>query len=81
MGDWKLPWTGACLCGQVRIKVAQAPVFAAACHCRACQKLTGGAYSLSLIEHGDARAVRTALIHVAPDGAARTVIRRWTPEE
>lgn len=33
------------------------------------------------IEHGDARAVRTALIHVAPDGAARTVIRRWTPEE
>ena len=49
MGDWKLPWTGACLCGQVRIKVAQAPVFAAACHCRACQKLTGGAYSLSLM--------------------------------
>src|SRR5690606_36215719 len=33
------------------------------------------------IEHGDARAVRTALIHVAPDGAARTVIRRWTPQE
>ncbi|ASD25884.1 general secretion pathway protein GspK [Brevundimonas diminuta] len=32
------------------------------------------------IEHGDARAVRTALIHVAPDGVARTVIRRWTPE-
>lgn len=33
------------------------------------------------IQHGDARAVRTALIHVAPDGAARTVIRRWTNEE
>ena len=49
MGDWKLPWTGACLCGQVKVQVAQAPVFAAACHCRACQKLTGGAYSLSLM--------------------------------
>lgn len=27
------------------------------------------------------RAVRTALIHVSPEGEARTVIRRWTPEE
>ena len=49
MGEWKLPWTGACLCGQVRVRVVEAPVFAAACHCRACQKLTGGAYSLSLM--------------------------------
>ena len=49
MSDWKLPWTGACLCGQVRVRVTAAPVVAAACHCRACQKLTGGAYSLSLM--------------------------------
>ena len=40
---------GACLCGQVRVRVTEAPVVAAACHCRACQKLTGGAYSLSLM--------------------------------
>ena len=49
MSDWKLPWTGACLCGQVRVRVTEAPVVAAACHCRACQKLTGGAYSLTLM--------------------------------
>lgn len=49
MSDWKLPWSGACLCGQVRVRVTEAPVVAAACHCRACQKLTGGAYSLSLM--------------------------------
>ena len=49
MSDWKLPWTGACLCGQVHVRVTEAPVFASACHCRACQKLTGGAYSLSLM--------------------------------
>lgn len=49
MGNWKLPWTGACLCGQVRVRVVEAPVFASACHCRACQKLTGGAYSLTLM--------------------------------
>jgi len=49
MSDWKLPWTGACLCGQVSVRVTEAPVFASACHCRACQKLTGGAYSLTLM--------------------------------
>ena len=49
MSDWKLPWNGACLCGQVKVRVTEAPVVAAACHCRACQKLTGGAYSLSLM--------------------------------
>ncbi len=33
------------------------------------------------IDYGGAHAVRTALIHAAPDGGVRTVIRRWTPEE
>jgi len=33
------------------------------------------------VDYGGARAVRTALIHAAPDGRVRTVIRRWTPEE
>lgn len=33
------------------------------------------------IDYGGARAVRTALLYAAPDGAVRTVIRRWTPEE
>jgi len=33
------------------------------------------------IDHGGGRAVRTALLHAQPDGAVRTVIQRWTPEE
>lgn len=49
-GDaWKLPWNAACLCGQVRMVISAAPVITMACHCRGCQKLTGGAYSLSLL--------------------------------
>lgn len=30
---------------------------------------------------GGGRAVRTALLHAQPDGAVRTVIQRWIPEE
>ena len=33
------------------------------------------------VDHGGGRAIRTALLHAQPDGAVRTVIQRWTPEE
>jgi hypothetical protein len=48
MEDWKLPWQGGCLCGQVRFAVAAPPMLAFACHCSACQKLTASAFSLNL---------------------------------
>ena len=49
MSDWKLPWTASCLCGGVKMRIAAAPVIAMACHCTGCQKLTSGAYSLTLM--------------------------------
>ncbi|MEM9738729.1 MAG: GFA family protein [Pseudomonadota bacterium] len=49
MGDWKLPWKATCLCGQVEMNITQPPVISMACHCRGCQKLTSGPYSLSLL--------------------------------
>lgn len=47
MNDWKLPWAGACRCGQVRISISAAPLLTMACHCRGCQKMSASAYSLS----------------------------------
>ncbi|HBK91374.1 MAG TPA: aldehyde-activating protein [Parvularcula sp.] len=49
MRGWRLPWNAACLCGEVKMTVTAPPVLSAACHCRDCQKLTGGAYSLTLM--------------------------------
>jgi hypothetical protein len=48
MRDWKLPWGGGCRCGQTRIRVSEPPLLAAACHCTGCQRMTAGAFSLSL---------------------------------
>jgi len=53
MTEWKLPWNAACLCGQVKMRVSAPPVMAMACHCRGCQKLTSGPYSLTLMLPGD----------------------------
>ncbi len=47
MTDWKLPWEGGCLCGQVRFRLTEPPLLTMACHCRGCQKLSASAYSLS----------------------------------
>lgn len=49
MSDWKLPWHAECLCGRVKMRVSAPPLVALACHCRGCQKLTSGPYSLTLM--------------------------------
>lgn len=48
MPDWKLPWSGGCRCGRIRIAVTQPPLLASACHCHGCQSMTSSAFSLTL---------------------------------
>jgi hypothetical protein len=35
-------WTGGCQCGAVRYAATEAPHHASVCHCRMCQKASGG---------------------------------------
>ena len=37
-------FTGGCLCGRVRYECTAEPFFMGNCHCRDCQKASGGAY-------------------------------------
>lgn len=43
-----LPMAGSCRCGRVRIEITAPPLFTSACHCRGCQKMSAGPYSLSV---------------------------------
>src|SRR5690349_11055272 len=38
-------FTGGCVCGAVRYECAGRPLAMFNCHCRTCQKVTGGAYT------------------------------------
>lgn len=43
----KLPMTGKCRCGDVKFEITIEPLMTAACHCTGCQRMSGGAYSLT----------------------------------
>src|SRR5260370_5950639 len=48
MSDWRLPWEGGCMCGEIRFPVRARPLLTMACHCTGCQKLSASAYSLTI---------------------------------
>ncbi|MCZ6629479.1 MAG: GFA family protein [SAR324 cluster bacterium] len=45
---------GGCSCGELRYGLKTKPVFVHACHCRLCQRLTGGAFVMNAIIEKDA---------------------------
>lgn len=51
--------TGGCQCGAIRFAISAAPVRVSICHCRMCQKASGGPFaSLADIRHEDFRWTR-----------------------
>jgi len=43
------PYTGGCLCGELRYVVKSEPLTFYACHCTDCQRRTGTAFALSMV--------------------------------
>ncbi len=43
--------TGRCLCGQVSYELTGDPIATAVCHCRHCQRQSGGPFSVNLVVH------------------------------
>ena len=44
---------GGCSCGEVRFRLASAPMFVHCCHCRNCQRHTGTAFVINLLIEAD----------------------------
>jgi hypothetical protein len=45
--------TGGCLCGAVRYECSSVPTFSGNCHCRDCQRSSGGGYSSTVFVLSD----------------------------
>jgi hypothetical protein len=48
---------GGCACGEVRFRLASAPMFVHCCHCLDCQRQTGSAFVLNALIESDRREV------------------------
>jgi hypothetical protein len=62
---------GGCACGKVRYRLTAAPLIVHACHCRDCQRLTGGAFATNIwIERNRVDTDHTALRSVMLKGGS-----------
>ena len=50
----RLPQTGGCLCGAVRYEITAPPLATYTCHCTACQRITGSAFSSAIVVAAEA---------------------------
>jgi hypothetical protein len=39
---------GGCVCGKIRYGLTRSPMITQACHCRDCQRITGGAFAINM---------------------------------
>ena len=46
MSETLAPREGGCRCGRMRFRIDAPPILTMACHCRGCQRMTAGAFSL-----------------------------------
>src|SRR6266540_3929418 len=45
----KIPFTGGCACGAIRYECSAEPIMTFKCHCRDCQRVTGGGFVAGLL--------------------------------
>lgn len=57
---------GGCACGAVRYRLSSSPMFVNCCHCRDCQRQSGGAFAINAIIETD----RITLLADAPEPVA-----------
>jgi hypothetical protein len=57
---------GGCACGEVRYRLASAPLFVHCCHCLNCQRQTGSAFVINVLIEADRVELVTGEPHVVP---------------
>lgn len=73
------PREGGCACGQVRYKVIAKPLIVHACHCRFCQRQTGGPHVINALFETDLVEITAGSVErttvPSPSGSGQTIAR------
>ena len=68
--------TGGCICGGVRYESVAAPIVAANCHCRDCQRATGSAFAAILFVPREAVTITGNVKYYDVAGESGNVVTR-----
>jgi hypothetical protein len=71
-----VPFTGGCACGAVRYECSAEPVMAGNCHCRDCQRASGGPFAPVVIAPKAAVKITGAVKYYEVKGDSGNAIRR-----
>jgi hypothetical protein len=73
--------TGSCLCGKVRYSADVEPMFTGICHCRNCQKESGGAFAVVVGVPESAMTIQGQVKTYADRGdSGKAMYRRFCPD-
>lgn len=73
-------FTGGCMCGAVRYECSAEPIMTANCHCRDCQKASGGAFVPALAVPKNALKITGNVKYFEVEGdSGQTVSRGFCP--
>jgi len=78
----KIAFTGGCACGAIRYESAAEPVMMLHCHCRDCQRSSGGPFSPFVIEPAEAFKLLqgSPRFHASPSARGGNTNRGFCPE-
>ena len=77
-----IPFSGGCACGAIRYESKAEPVLMLHCHCRDCQRASGGPYSSYVIVSADAFKILqgSPRFHASPSEAGGKTHRGFCPD-
>ncbi|MBL6987420.1 MAG: GFA family protein [Methylobacter sp.] len=67
---------GGCLCGAVRYQCSVDPVWSGNCHCRDCQRISGGGYTSTFFVPEDSVAITGEVKYYEKNGDSGHPVRR-----
>jgi hypothetical protein len=70
------PLTGGCLCGAVRYECSAEPVMTGNCHCRDCQRATGGTYASAVFVPRNAVTITGEVKYYDSTGDSGNIVSR-----
>lgn len=78
----QIPFSGGCACGTVRYQSTAAPVLMLQCHCRDCQRSSGGPFSSFVVVPKEAFKLLQGELrfHASPSEASGVTRRGFCPE-